>query len=109
MMKRIIRTVVAGVLLGCGFLAAEIVFDRVTESDLIIESALARVGRPMTPVSVAGVARRTTRRAIRRSTIYAATLPRGCATVVVEGTNLYHCGTTYYQADGKQYVVVYVD
>jgi|SRR5690242_5165665 hypothetical protein len=30
---------------------------------LTIESAQARVGRPLTPVSVAGVARRTTRRA----------------------------------------------
>ncbi len=29
-----------------------------------IESAQARVGRPLTPVSVAGVARRTTRRAV---------------------------------------------
>jgi hypothetical protein len=29
-----------------------------------IESAQARVGRPATPVSVAGVARRTTRRAV---------------------------------------------
>lgn len=30
---------------------------------LSVESAQARVGRPLTPVSVAGVARRTTRRA----------------------------------------------
>jgi hypothetical protein len=29
-----------------------------------IEAAQARVGRPLTPVSVAGVARRTTRRAV---------------------------------------------
>jgi hypothetical protein len=31
---------------------------------LSIDSAQARVGRPLTPVSVAGVARRTTRRAV---------------------------------------------
>jgi hypothetical protein len=31
---------------------------------LMVESAQARVGRPLTPVSVAGVARRTTRRAV---------------------------------------------
>jgi hypothetical protein len=31
---------------------------------LSVESAQARVGRPLTPVSVAGVARRTTRRAV---------------------------------------------
>jgi hypothetical protein len=33
-----------------------------TESFGIVSSAEARVGRPLTPVSVAGVARRTTRR-----------------------------------------------
>ena len=33
----------------------------------IISDAEARIGRPMTPVSVAGVARRTTRRTIRRT------------------------------------------
>jgi hypothetical protein len=33
-----------------------------TDSFGIISSAEARVGRPLTPVSVAGVARRTTRR-----------------------------------------------
>ena len=31
---------------------------------LSVEGAQARVGRPLTPVSVAGVARRTTRRAV---------------------------------------------
>ena len=33
-----------------------------TDSFIIISKAEARVGRPLTPVSVAGVARRTTRR-----------------------------------------------
>jgi hypothetical protein len=32
----------------------------------LISPAEARVGRPLTPVSVAGVARRTTRRTVRR-------------------------------------------
>jgi hypothetical protein len=41
----------------------------------IVSSAEARVGRPLTPGSVAGVARRTTRRVVRRSTIYVAALP----------------------------------
>jgi hypothetical protein len=67
------------------------------------------VGRPRTPVSVAGVARRTTRRVIRRSTIYVASLPHGCTTIVIEGTTLQQCGGTYYQPHGTQYVVVYVD
>lgn len=74
-----------------------------------ISEAEARVGRPMTPVSVAGVARRTTRRTIRRTSVYAATLPRGCTTVVIEGTTLHQCGGTYYQPYNNQYVVVNVD
>jgi hypothetical protein len=76
---------------------------------LFVGDAQARVGRPMTPVSVAGVARRTTRRAIRRSTIYVATLPPSCTQVNIDGTVLQLCGGTYYQAHSGQYVVVYVD
>jgi len=75
----------------------------------LVPTAEAIVGRPLTPVSVAGVARRTTRRVIRRSTIYVATLPKGCTTVVIEGTTLQQCGGTYYQPYNTQYVVVYVD
>jgi hypothetical protein len=67
------------------------------------------VGRPATPVSAAGVTRRTTRRVIRRSTIYVASLPRSCSTVIIDGTSLYSYGGTYYQPYGTQYVVVYVD
>jgi len=63
----------------------------------------------MTPTSVAGVARRTTRRSIRRSTVYVATLPKSCTTVVIDGTKLHHCGSTYYQSYNKQYVIVNVD
>ena len=45
------------------FLDLEAVVDRTgTDSFGIVASAEARVGRPLTPVSVAGVARRTTRR-----------------------------------------------
>lgn len=71
--------------------------------------AEAVIGRPATPGSVAGVSRRTTRRVIRRTTVYAATLPAGCSTVVVNGTQIYQCGATYYQPYGNQYVVVEVD
>jgi hypothetical protein len=71
--------------------------------------AHAVVGRPLTPVSYAGVARRTTRRVIRRTTIYVATLPPACTVVVIEGTSLHLCGGTYYQPYGTQYVVVNVD
>jgi hypothetical protein len=60
-------------------------------------------------MSYAGVARRTTRRAIYATSVYAATLPRGCTTVIIEGTTLHQCGTTYYQSTGSQYVVVKVN
>lgn len=75
----------------------------------LMPTAEAVIGRPGTPLSYAGVARRTTRRVIRRSTIYLATLPPGCGSVSINGTTLWQCGTTYYQADGSRYVVVYVD
>lgn len=75
---------------------------------IVINEAHARVGRPLTPVSVAGVARRTTRRMIYATTIYVATLPPSCTPVIVEGTTLHLCGGTYYQPYGTQYVVVNV-
>ena len=40
---------------------------------------------------------------------YVATLPPSCTVVVVEGTTLHLCGSTYYQASGTQYVVVKVE
>ena len=46
---------------------------------------------------------------IRRSTIFVATLPPSCSTIVIEGTTLQQCGGTYYQSSGNQYVVVNVD
>jgi hypothetical protein len=95
--------------LGVGLIAAALLVDGWLPIGVFVGEAQAVVGRPMTPASVAGVARRTTRRTIRRSAIYASTLPRGCSTVLIEGTSLYSCGGTYYQASGSQYVVVYVD
>ncbi len=71
--------------------------------------AQAWIGRPLTPVSVAGVARRTTRRVVRRSTIYISTLPAGCGNVNINGAMYWQCGATYYQPYGTQYVVVYVE
>lgn len=97
------------IVIACALLAAGTGIDGLFSSEIAIQQALARIGRPLTPVSAAGVARRTTRRVIRRSTIYAATLPAGCSTVSIEGASLYQCGATYYQPYGTQYVVVYVD
>ena len=49
------------------------------------DSAQARVGRPLTPVSVAGVARRTTRRAVVGGAAVGAAAA-GCVRVLVNGT-----------------------
>jgi len=74
----------------------------------LIKAAHAVVGRPLTPVSAAGVARRTTRRMVVATSVYVQTLPPSCSVIVIEGTTLHQCGTTYYQASGTQYVVVNV-
>jgi hypothetical protein len=56
---------------------------------LKIDSAEARVGRPATPASVAGVARRTTRRTVVRTTPYVApaavVAPAAAAAAVATG------------------------
>jgi hypothetical protein len=49
---------------------------------LSVESAQARVGRPLTPVSVAGVARRTTRRAVVGGAVVGGA---ACVRVLVNG------------------------
>lgn len=103
--KNPLRTI-GGLLTLAGLLLAA---DAWLPEGLVSGPAEARVGRPMTPGSVAGVARRTTRRMIRRSTIYVASLPPACTVVVIEGASLHSCGGTYYQPYGTQYVVVYVD
>jgi hypothetical protein len=94
---------------ACGLLAATAGLGGVFGGGTFIPPAAAVVGRPATPISVAGAARRTTRQVIRRSTIYAATLPVGCSTIYIEGAMIYQCGGTYYQPYNNQYVVVYID
>ena len=67
--------------------------------------AQARLGRPWTPVSAAGVVRRT----VRRSAIYVASLPANCVRVSVNGVVVWQCGPAYYQSYKGRYVVVYVN
>ncbi len=86
-------------------LAVEVALD----AGLVVPQAHAIIGRPLTPMSYAGVARRTSRRMIYATSVYAVTLPVGCRTVIIEGTSLYQCGGTYYQTSGSRYVVVTVD
>lgn len=105
MMKTTIRTIAVVIM----FLAAGLLTDGVFNDGVLINEAEARIGRPMTPVSVAGVARRTTRRRIRRTAVYVATLPVGCTTVVMEGMTLQQCGSTYYQPYNNQYEVVNIE
>jgi hypothetical protein len=113
-MSALKRAVVVGILVGAG----------IATPALLTQEAAAAVGRPGVGVGgvggpgvgvggpgapVAGVARRTTRRMVRRTSIYVASLPQGCSTVVIEGETLYQCVTTYYVASGSQYEVVNVE
>ena len=75
----------------------------------LISSAEARVGRPRTPVSVAGVARRTARRSIVETSTYVDTLPPDCTTVIIEDTTLWECNGEYYLVSGTEYVLVNVE
>ena len=100
--------------LGLGLMAATLFADALLGTTLpggpLTPEAHARLGRrPATRVSVAGAARRTTRRRIHRTTVFVATLPRGCTTVDIDGTILNQCGGTYYQPSGSQWVVVNVE
>ena len=73
---------------------------------------LARIGRPATPASVAGVHRRTRRRTRRRVTVGMSmySLPYGCggATVLHAGVPSYYCGGIYYTPQQQGTNVVYV-
>ncbi len=100
------KTILRVLVVGCCLMAFGFVSDVLFDTNVLIREAEARIGRPATPLSVAGVARRSTRRAIRRTTVYVASLPRGCRTVVIEGMALHQCGPTYYQPYGNQWVVV---
>jgi hypothetical protein len=98
-----------GIALVIGLAGTLLIADAWVPGGFVFREAEAVIGRPATPGSVAGVARRSTRRMVRRTTMYVATLPPSCTTVIIEGTTLQQCGGTYYQASGSQYVVVTVD
>jgi hypothetical protein len=79
--------------------------SKISPLPTFVSDAQAVIGRPLTPLSYAGVARRT----VRRSTIYVNTLPHGCTRVAVNGVYYSHCGGTYYQPYNGRYVVVYIN
>lgn len=102
------KSIIVSTLAAIGLLAVGAIIETVVDQRLLIAPAEAIVGRPATPVSYAGVARRTTRRMIYRTSVYVAVLPASCTIVVIEGASLHYCGGTYYQPHGTQYVVVNV-
>ena len=72
---------------------------------------LAKVGRPASPTSVAGVGRRTRRRRRRRVTrgMRLTSLPYGCSVRRVRaGVTYYYCGSIWYQPVYQGTTVVYV-
>ena len=105
MFNKMSKAILLATLALSSVLAVEVALD----AGLVVQKAHAVIGRPLTPMSYAGVARRTSRRMIYATSVYAATLPAGCRTVIIEGTSLYQCGGTYYQTSGNRYVVVRVD
>jgi hypothetical protein len=56
-----------------------------------------------------GVARRTTRRIVRRTAVTYATLPPTCVSVTIDGLRLYSCRGFYVQYSGGTYVQVIID
>ena len=98
-----------------------------------ISDAQAIIGRPLTPLSYAGVARRTAYRAtaytaaavavaatptvvvaapVAASVMAVGTmvsqLPSGCTTTVANGVQYFYCGSTYYRAAYQSGELVYV-
>ena len=73
------------------------------EVTLAVPSAEARIGRPATPLSVAGVARRTTRRTVRRINYYSV-LPAGCGW----RAPYHYCGGIYYEPTYQNGREVYI-
>ena len=71
-------TLVFGTLASINWLPGE-------SPSVAVDSAQARVGRPLTPVSVAGVARRSTRRAVVGGAAVGAAAS-GCVRVLVNGS-----------------------
>lgn len=77
---------VAAVVVGVG-MSVSFVWPSSEGPSLSFSKADARVGRPLTPVSVAGVARRTTRRAVvGTAAVGAAAAGTACVRVLVNGT-----------------------
>jgi hypothetical protein len=74
-----------------------------------VSKAEARIGHPLTPLSYAGVARRTARRVARRTSIRLNTLPAGCVYGPYYGAYYYNCSGVYYVKSSGVYVQVIIE
>ncbi len=100
--------------LTLSFIPHSVHWSATTGFTLVPDTAQAVIGRPLTPISGAGVVRRTTRRHIYRHGAAAAAvvgtsiavLPAGCGTVYYGGIPYYHCHGSYYRPSGTSYIVV---
>ncbi len=78
--------------------------------NVFIKNAEAVVGRPATPGSVAGTARRVRRRTVRRVAVgtKVTVVPAGCQSVIKYGTKYELCDGVYYKPYYEENDVVYV-
>lgn len=106
-MRRTTKAAIAAAALLIGAGENQLVGGQGAAGLSLVTHAQARVGRPLTPLSYAGVARRTTRRVLRRGAAVGV-LPAGCPLGSYYGYSLYYCGGTYYQRSGNTYVIVYL-
>jgi hypothetical protein len=102
-------------MLVAGLAGAFLVADAHVEPGASISASIgfarpagAVIGEPLTPLSYAGVARRTTRRVVTRTTTTVAVLPAGCVYGAYYGGYYYRCGSFYYAKSGGVYVRVVV-
>ena len=78
-----VRALVAG-----GVSAAALIWSGDITTTSLLSTAEARIGRPATPMSVAGVARRTTRRAVAIGTTGVGVAPVAGVGVVARGVGV---------------------
>lgn len=111
------RILVAAAVIGAMF-AGDISFDRAplgipAPQFRLAAQAEAVIGRPLTPLSYAGVARRTARRTARRvarrTAYYLTALPPSCVYGPYYDAYYYNCGGSYYVRDNDVYVQVVFD
>jgi|ERR1700730_722686 len=87
MTNRVLRiTLAAAASIGCLFGSENI---SLTRPDSLVTEAVARIGRPLTPLSYAGVARRTTRRAVYGTAAVGAAAAYGARAGCVQVVNPY--------------------